>query len=68
MEDSKKIVVAMGMMKVGLWDAMEYREFDLDHQIALAQEAYEQEAEEHPHDCPWWYDWHQCSCDTPVTS
>lgn len=18
--------------------------------------------EEHPKDCPWWYDWHACSC------
>ena len=62
------------IVTVGPWRAVEYREFDMEHQIALAQEALEQEFELHPDDCPWWEDWHRCSCgafdvkDSPVDS
>lgn len=49
---------APNKVMVGPWSAVQYVSVDL----AEAEAALEQAAEEHPDDCPWWGDWHRCSC------
>jgi hypothetical protein len=62
---SDKIIVPVNATRVGPWDAIVYQEADqryLDELISTNQAILEQEAEIHPEDCPWWHDWHRCSC------
>jgi len=61
MEDNEKAMVGLSMIKVGPWNAIVYQEMTRKQQEELIEHLSE-EAACHADDCPWWRDWHACSC------
>lgn len=57
--------VAWGTVNIGPHTAIQLKEVnvaELANQLELDQIALEQEVANHPPDCGWWQDWHNCTC------